>query len=154
MSSAGDVNGDGFDDIVGSVSNSSFVVFGKASGFDANIDLHSLLDGTNGFKLTGIVDGEGRGLGGVSRAGDFNHDGFDDLVIDGGSGSDNYLVYGKSTGFAAALALDKLDGKDGALLQGNVLQVNAAGDVNKDGFDDLILIGDNTAYVVFGSVLV
>ena len=61
MASAGDVNGDGFADlIVGAPrcrperhdSGASYVVFGKASGFAANIDL-SVLDGTNGFKLSG-----------------------------------------------------------------------------------------------------
>ena len=32
----------------------SYVVFGKASGFAANLDLSSL-DGSNGFKLSGVA---------------------------------------------------------------------------------------------------
>ena len=56
----------------------SYVVFGRASGFDASLDL-ATLDGTNGFRLDGI----GRRHSGhsVAGAGDVNGDGFDDLVI-------------------------------------------------------------------------
>ena len=51
------------------------MVFGKASGFAANLDLSSL-DGSNGFVISGA--------GGPARtAGDLNHDGLDDLVIGG-----------------------------------------------------------------------
>src|SRR5215204_2149347 len=57
VSSAGDVNGDGFSDlIVGAPSTlsagASYVVFGQASGFAASINL-STLNGTTGFKLSG-----------------------------------------------------------------------------------------------------
>jgi hypothetical protein len=63
VSVAGDVNGDGFDDLIigalgadpnGSNSGASYVVFGKAGGFAANLNL-STLDGSNGFKLNGVV---------------------------------------------------------------------------------------------------
>ena len=61
VSNAGDVNGDGFDDVIvgayfadpnGFYSGSSYVVFGKATGFAATLDLSSL-DGSNGFRLNG-----------------------------------------------------------------------------------------------------
>ena len=61
VSNAGDVNGDGFDDVIvgangadpnGDYSGSSYVVFGKAAGFDAMLDLSSL-DGSNGFVWMG-----------------------------------------------------------------------------------------------------
>jgi hypothetical protein len=61
VANAGDVNGDGFADVIigaphadpnGKDSGSSYVVFGKASGFAANIKL-STLDGSNGFRLDG-----------------------------------------------------------------------------------------------------
>ena len=64
VASAGDVNGDGFADlIVGAPGcrsarrrnpGASYVVFGKASGFAANLDLSSL-DGSNGFQLNGVA---------------------------------------------------------------------------------------------------
>ena len=59
--SAGHVNGDGIADLfVGALladphgyrSGASYVVFGKAKGFSANLDL-AALDGKNGFKLSG-----------------------------------------------------------------------------------------------------
>ncbi|HFC04315.1 MAG TPA: hypothetical protein ENJ55_01300, partial [Rhizobiales bacterium] len=63
VSSAGDVNGDGFEDIIigakyadpggASIAGESYVVFGKAAGFASAIDL-STLDGTTGFRLDGI----------------------------------------------------------------------------------------------------
>jgi hypothetical protein len=61
VSSAGDINGDGFDDVIigasgadpnDDSSGASYVVFGQAEGFDANLNLSSL-NGRNGFQITG-----------------------------------------------------------------------------------------------------
>ena len=58
VSNAGDVNGDGFGDLIvgaygadpnGDFSGASYVVFGKAAGFSAIIDL-STLDSNSGFR--------------------------------------------------------------------------------------------------------
>src|SRR3982750_1801084 len=73
--SAGDINGDGFADlIVGSPSaggtGAGYVGFGKAGGFAANTDL-TTLDGTNGFKLSGVAAGDSAGSS-VASAGDVN----------------------------------------------------------------------------------
>ena len=161
VSSAGDVNGDGFDDlIIGAYSaqpggdrraGESYVVFGKASGFTAAIDLDAL-NGTNGFRLDGIDAGDYSGHS-VSSAGDVNGDGFDDLII-GAPGSDpggdsrageTYVVFGKSSGFTAAIDLSTLNGTNGFRLDGidaldrSGFSVSTAGDVNGDGFDDLII---------------
>jgi hypothetical protein len=71
VSNAGDVNGDGFDDVIVGASGvqirmvnysgSSYVVFGKASGFHATMDLSSL-DGSNGFRLDGVAAGDSSGM--------------------------------------------------------------------------------------------
>ena len=59
VAGAGDVNGDGIDDLIigapDAVSDAgeSYVVFGSAAGFGASLDL-AALDGTNGFRLDGI----------------------------------------------------------------------------------------------------
>ena len=175
VSSAGDVNGDGFDDVIigarfadpnGISSGSSYVVFGKAAGFDAAMDLSSL-DGSNGFRLDGVAGSiSGRS---VSNAGDVNGDGFDDVIIgvpssdsSGGNSGSSYVVFGRVSGFSATMDLSGLDGSNGFCLDGEMTfgqfgtSVSNAGDVNGDGFADLI-IGDPTAglylgssYVVFG----
>ena len=60
VSTAGDVNGDGYDDILvgaygadpggDNMGGETYVVFGSGSGFAASLDL-STLDGSNGFRL-------------------------------------------------------------------------------------------------------
>ncbi|PXX16588.1 FG-GAP repeat protein [Nitrosomonas ureae] len=179
VSQAGDVNGDGFADLIigadgaspnGSQSGSSYVVFGKASGFSAAMDLSSL-DGSNGFRLDGVVANDISGRS-VSTAGDVNSDGFDDVIIgayradpNGTFSGSSYVVFGKASGFSAAMDLSSLDGSNGFRLDGVAANdksgssVSTAGDVNGDGFDDLIVgapgvdSSSGSSYVVFGKAL-
>ena len=179
VASAGDVNGDGYDDIIvganradpnGSNSGASYVVFGKASGFDANIDL-STLDGTTGFKLSGVAASDQSGVS-VASAGDVNGDGYDDLIVgasfadpNGSNSGASYVVFGQASGFAATLNLSTLDGTTGFKLSGasagdqSGVSVASAGDVNGDGYDDLIVgakyadpngSSSGASYIVFG----
>ncbi len=128
VSTAGDVNGDGFDDVIigafsadegGDGRGASYGVFGKAGGFGANVAL-SGLDGSNGFKLSGVADNDFAGLA-VSAAGDVNGDGFDDLLIgdlsanEGGTNRGaTYVVFGKASGFSASVSLSGLDDERGS----------------------------------------
>jgi uncharacterized protein with PIN domain len=180
VSAAGDVNGDGIDDVIigypegAGSAGESYVVFGRTNGFPAALSL-SDLDGSNGFVINGIdaLDESGRS---VSAAGDVNGDGIADVIIgapfsyddeqgDTASG-ESYVVFGRTTGFPAALNLSDLDGSNGFVINGIDLfdeagwSVSSAGDVNDDGIDDVIIgaywadpngiMNAGESYVVFG----
>jgi hypothetical protein len=171
----GDINGDGFADMIVGVyyadpgainkAGSTYVVFGSGSAFSSNTNLSSL-DGTNGFRLDGIDSDDQSGVS-VANAGDVNGDGIDDIIIgarladpNGSSSGESYVVFGKSSGFAASLDLSTLNGTNGFRIDGSTAgessgrSVSSAGDVNGDGFSDLLIGGYNTGagqgYVIFG----
>ena len=181
VSSAGDVNSDGIDDIiVGAPSNSfsdtlagaSYVVFGSESGFAASIDLGDVAGGTGGFRIVGDAFGDRSGFS-VSSAGDVDGDGIDDLVIGaygnetGGSATGAaFVVFGIDGDLASVDLTDIGNGTGGFRISGEAVNdyagrsVSSAGDVNGDGIADLIIGGDNNAeggsgagavYVVFGA---
>jgi hypothetical protein len=179
VSSAGDVNNDGFDDIiVGALyadpdgkgqAGSSYVIFGGTTPA-STIDLANL--GANGFRIDGAAAVDNSGIS-VSSAGDVNSDGFDDLIVGafsaGPDGKTNagssYVIFGSETP-AATIDLANL-GANGFRIDGAAasdrsgLSVSSAGDVNSDGFDDLIVgafsagpdgkTNAGSSYVIFGS---
>ncbi|WP_416908659.1 MAG: beta strand repeat-containing protein [Polymorphobacter sp.] len=179
VSSAGDVNGDGLDDlIVGAPSadpnennsGASYVVFGKSDG--TAVDLSAIEAGIGGgFVINGVSAGDISGRS-VSSAGDVNGDGFDDLIVgapyadpNGNDSGASYVVFGKSDGTAVDLSAIEAGIGGGFVINGvstddySDLSVSSAGDVNGDGFDDLIVgvpydspNGENSgaSFVAFG----
>jgi hypothetical protein len=108
------------------------VVFGKAAGFEANLDLASL-DGTSGFRLDGIDAVDVSGFS-VASAGDVNGDGFDDVLV---CATNRIGLYeGSSTG----LGTEPLWGyARGNTPCGFGWPLGRAGDVNGDGFGDFAI---------------
>jgi len=175
VNGAGDVNGDGIDDIIIGCPEAlnglgqSYVLFGRSSPFPAVFNLDAL-DGSNGFTINGINYGTssgGNSGSSVSGAGDINNDGIDDFII----GAENaltwsgqsYLIFGSRTPFPAIFNLASLNSTTGFMLNGinygerSGHSVSRAGDVNGDGIDDFIIGGAASTmypsenYVVFGS---
>ncbi|MCI4645863.1 MAG: Ig-like domain-containing protein [Hyphomonadaceae bacterium] len=166
ISSASDINDDGFADIVigapggdpaaGLEGGEAYVVYGGDPLTPANVFLSNIsseIEGNVGFKMSGLAAGDQLGFD-VSIAGDFNGDGIDDIVITApfaetlgvpNSGS-AYVIFGTDAGFPdETVDLSALDGTDGFVLigrsgNGNTgTSVHNAGDINNDGIDDLII---------------
>ena len=74
--------------------------------FPSNIDL-STLNGTNGFKISGVAAFDDSGFS-VASAGDINGDGIDDLII-GAPGSQTQLLM--SAVYVQPDALPLIDGR-------------------------------------------
>ena len=150
VGTAGDVNNDGYDDIVIGAFNYSngagraYVYLGSATG----------LSSTPAFTATG--EGTNNSLGNSAHtAGDVNNDGFDDIVI----GAPGYLTYtgrvylylGSAVGLSTAPDLT-LTGEATNTLFG--WSVETAGDVNADTYSDVIVSapgGEERIYVYLGS---
>ena len=157
VSTAGDVNGDGYDDVVvgaqgyisGANTGKVYLYFGNASG------LSSVPSWT---KVGENVDNYYGGS--VSTAGDVNGDGYDDVII--GAFRHNsrtgkaYFYLGSASGLSDTASWTKT-GENNNDYYGN--RVSTAGDVNGDGYDDVIVgaFGYNSgasngkAYLYFGS---
>jgi hypothetical protein len=160
---AGDVNGDGYADvIVGAPAPDSltdggaaFVIFGKPDGVSVSV-AELVAGGTKGFRMDGSIAGDRAGQS-VAGAGDVNGDGLADVIVSAPYASSGfgeaYVVYGKTSGTPVTLG-DFSD--DGFTIRGPAeeaidLSATGVGDVNGDGLADVGLATASGVYVVYGS---
>ena len=152
VASAGDVNGDGYDDIVigayldddgGSGAGQTYLIFGKETGWAMDTYLSNA-----DASFIGEDAGDRSGIS-VASAGDVNGDGYDDILIgayyDNDSGDTHagqtYLIFGKETGWAIDTNLSAADASfiGEAAADESGYSVASAGDVNGDGYDDILI---------------
>ena len=160
------MNGDGIDDLlIGSANladdadtGTTWLVFGQAGGFGATLSLGDL-DGSNGFRIEGIDPGDRAGLS-IAHAGDINGDGYEDILIGAYMAArkrgETGVIYGRPDGFAPVMTLRMLNGINGFRIDGVDIAdqsgwaVSAAGDLNGDGVDDLMIGAPGATPRAFG----
>jgi len=134
-----DANGDGFTDaIVGSTGLTAYVYHGSSAGLGAS----------PARTYTG-ASGSDFGVS-VAAAGDVNGDGYGDAIVGAPGLESAYVYYGSATGLGARVTIPSP-----AVRSGFGASVSWAGDVNDDGYGDVIVGAcwtscANAAYVFLG----
>ncbi|MBP7147914.1 MAG: FG-GAP repeat protein [Acidobacteria bacterium] len=151
VSSAGDVNGDGFHDVI-------VGAYGFTSGEYSEGRAYVYLGSATGLSTTPAWTAESNQVlanfgWSVAGAGDVNGDGYDDVIVgatgysNGQSGEGAAFVYhggpgGLSPAAARVLEIDRVSADFG-------VAVAAAGDVNADGYADVVVGADQYTNVEF-----
>jgi hypothetical protein len=132
---AGDINGDGFADIIAgaplSGGETAFIFLGTADGI-MEVPSYSLA-GTEGTMFGASVAG----------AGDLNNDGYSDVAIGAPEGDEVWVYYGNASGINPIPTI--ITGP-----QNTGLSVSQANDVNQDGYDDLAVSASHTLFIYHG----
>lgn len=169
---AGDLNGDGLSDIIvgafgaenngRNASGSVYVVYGKKTSEPVNLrDFDLNVQGGQGFRIDGAQELDAVGYS-VAGLGDVNGDGVDDIATVALSGRAAYVIFGQRE--QPLLPLDLLTFHSAATQNGTGFRfdlsrtftgysVEAGGDVNGDGLQDLVVgVGEPQAkaFVIFG----
>ncbi|MGB0717425.1 MAG: integrin alpha, partial [Phycisphaerae bacterium] len=134
------------------------VVFGSDTYRGGDDIITEMLDGANGFTIRGAAERTFTGRR-VEFVGDVNQDGLDDVLIsahtsddgDNDSAGRTYLLFGQMSIATSQFDLAQLEptnGGDGTLgcyfagisaFDQSGFSISAAGDVNQDGIDDLLI---------------
>ena len=143
----GDINGDGIDDLFISMRHAfegkggGAIFFGKRSGWSNFIDISDCdasIIGTSNETDEWTLAGEF-----ISGAGDVNGDGINDILISSrfeeGESNRVSLFYGRKKGWARNMSLDEADSEFLSERWDVKIRCSEAGDVNGDGYDDIVL---------------
>ena len=156
VASAGDVNGDGIDDLivgaprVSSDAGQSYVIFGSKSSWSSPFSLSSL-NGNNGFILNGINLATRAAFPLPVRATSMEMASTIlswELACSSNATGQSYVVFGSKNSWSSPISLSSLNGNNGFILNGTLgslsgFSVATAGDVNGDGIGDLIVGGEH-----------
>ncbi len=146
VSGAGDVNGDGYSDVIIGAGNYSFQT-GRTYVYYGGASMNNTADVTMTGESTNYYFG-----GSVSGSGDINGDGYSDVIVGAQASSKAFIFYGGASMNNIAdvtMAGEAISDRFG-------LSVSAAGDVNGDGYSDVIVGADiysiqtGRAYVFYG----
>jgi len=144
VASAGDVNGDGYSDLIVGVryydngqtnEGAAFIYHGSSSGLSTTI--------TGQLESNQVGAEFGRS---VSTAGDVNGDGYSDVIVgawayDNGQTDEGaaFVYHGSSSGISTTASAQLESNQSSA----NISCVSSAGDVNGDGYSDIIIASTN-----------
>ncbi len=151
LSFAGDVNGDGYDDIItGGYYNN--LTFGSAFIFTYSQTGTDISDGAFDAEQAGDWFGYS-----VASAGDVNADGFSDIIIGSRLGNGGGFQYGSAYIYYGGNPMDytpDVTMRGEASISQFGFSVASAGDVNADGYSDVIVgankMGNGRAYIFYG----
>jgi hypothetical protein len=149
-----DYNGDNFDDIVISAvgnngANRIFIVLGGSSVSSSIIYLNDLSSFSTSRVLTIIAPTFSFAGLCLSGVGDVNGDGLGDLLIGslpynkGYSSQQSYLLYGSRSPSKHIFLSNFTEEGKGSLIKGGGFIVSGIGDINSDGYDDMMITSFN-----------
>jgi hypothetical protein len=140
VAGAGDINSDGYDDLLvgapGEVA-AAYILLGDSTQ----------LTSMSLAKAHIFFDGEYSVGSSVSGAGDFNDDGFDDILVSGQSG-EVYLMFGAAEVETSGVSVDVTLIRETFELE---LALAFGGDVDGDGAADVLVGDDGSVFLLLGS---
>jgi len=134
VSTAGDVNGDGYADVIVGASMDGGVPLGRAYVY---LGSASGLSSSPAWIAQGDQAGTSFGYS-VSTAGDVNGDGYSDVIVGDPDSGRAYVYLGSASGLSPSAAWTS-SGSGGTVIPGFGYSVSTAGDVNGDGYSDVIV---------------